>query len=347
MNSGMSSEFDTMPSLDPYEKYAALYDPEYEDGEMKVKAKGKAKEKGKGKARPEVIAELTDSAEGLEAGFATTYVPARYEAEWLLSSLRGFYDQALIVDVLSQVKGGKEASVYRCAAHPSVGAPLVAAKVYRPRKFRNLRNDKRYREGRSLIDIDGKTPKERDTRLKRAMDKGSAFGSQMAHTSWLMHEYTTLERLHKAGGAVPRPIASSENALLMQFQGDAGMAAPTLHEVGLEPDEANALFVEAMRNVELMLQFGLVHGDLSAYNILYWEGQITLIDFPQVVDVAHNPHAREILFRDVARVCDYFSRQGVACRPESLADNLWYRYSGRRPIDEIADWSRTEEAAGE
>ena len=245
--------------------------------------------------------------------------------------------------MLSQVKGGKEASVYRCAAHPSVGASLVAAKVYRPRKFRNLRNDKLYREGRSLIDIDGKTPKERDTRLKRAMEKGSAFGSQMAHTSWLMHEFTTMEKLYKAGGAVPKPIASSENALLMQFHGDAAMAAPTLHEVALAQDEADALFIEVMRNIELLLQFGLVHGDLSAYNILYWEGKVTLIDFPQVVDIQHNPHAREVLFRDVRRVCEYFSRQGVACNAEGLAENLWWRYNGRRPIDMAADRSRLDE----
>ncbi len=341
MNSSTLSDFDNSAPLDPYEHYAALYDPQYEDGSVKAKAAAKAKKKKQD--QEQIIEQLTDSAEGLEAGFTTTYQPARHEGVWLLSSLRGFYDQALIIDVLSQIKGGKEASVYRCAAHPSVGEPLAAAKVYRPRKFRNLRNDKLYREGRSLIDIDGKTPKERDTRLKRAMEKGSAFGSQMAHTSWLMHEFTTLDTLHKAGGAVPKPIASSENALLLEFIGDEHRPAPTLHEIALEPDEAYPLFVEVMRNIELMLQHGLIHGDLSAYNILYWDGTVTLIDFPQVVDVANNPHAREVLFRDVQRVCDYFTRQGVECNAASLADNLWWRYNGRRPEDEAADLSRFEE----
>ncbi len=101
-----------------------------------------------------------------------------------------------------------------------------------------------------------------------------------------------------------------------------------------------------MRNIELMLRYGLIHGDLSAYNILYWDGKVTLIDFPQVVDVANNPHAREVLFRDVQRVCDYFSRQGVECNAASLADNFWWRYNGRRPEDEAADLSRFEEEEG-
>ncbi|MCB0044711.1 MAG: hypothetical protein KDD92_04720 [Caldilineaceae bacterium] len=345
-----STQFSPSPSdddaLDSYEGYAARYDPAYEDGRYR-RQKKKANHKQK-RSQEEIIETLTDESEGLEAGFAMTYRPARFEAIWLYSSLSGFYDRALITDVLSRVKGGKEANVYRCAAHPSVGAPLVAAKVYRPRKFRNLRNDKRYREGRSLIDSDGKTLNERDTRLKRAVEKGGSFGSELAHTSWLMHEYATLERLHAAGGAVPRPMASGENALLMQFQGNAEQAAPTLHEIELAPAEAEPLFLEVMRNVELMLGLGIIHGDLSAYNILYWEGKITLIDFPQVVDVARNPHAREILFRDVARVCDYFRRQGVACNSESLADNLWHRYTlNRTPMEVLADLSRLEETDAE
>jgi RIO kinase 1 len=141
-----------------------------------------------------------------------------------------------------------------------------------------------------------------------------------------MHEYTALERLYQAGGAVPQPIAASDNAILMSYLGDAHMAAPTLNTVNLEPDEAEPLFQEMLRNVDLMLQHDMVHGDLSAYNVLYWAGEITLIDFPQVTNSRANRNAYAILQRDIKRTCEYFARQGVRCDPACIADELWYRY---------------------
>src|SRR5205085_1795840 len=140
---------------------------------------------------------------------------------------------------------GKEASVYCCKAHPATGVELLAAKVYRPRQFRNLRNDKMYREGRPLLTADGNVAKRTDHRLMRAVGKKSEFGVQVQHTSWLMYEYTTLERLFREGAAVPCPVSAAENAILMGFQGDAQRAAPTLIEVAPEPDEAESLFREA------------------------------------------------------------------------------------------------------
>jgi RIO kinase 1 len=324
---------------DPLEVYAAMYDPDYEAGEI-VRAPRNPKAKRSDK---ESVAELTDVAEGLEAGFEITYKPARFEAVWLLSSLRSFYDQALITDVVAQVKGGKEASVYRCVAHPSTGVDYLAAKVYRPRMFRNLRNDKMYREGRRILGPDGKTPKERDVRLQRALDKGTAFGAQMAHTSWLMHEFTTLDKLYRAGARVPKPYASSENAILMGYIGDDQLPAPILQTVDLAKDEAQALFDDVMVNVELLLSHDLVHGDLSAFNILYWEGVTTLIDFPQVVESKLNPHAHRIFQRDIQRVCEYFAEQGVDCNATLIADDMWGRYAAPEPLDELADLSRWAE----
>jgi RIO kinase 1 len=222
------------------------------------------------RSQQEIVADLAD-ASGLEAGFNITYKPARYEEAWLLSSLRGFYDQHLISDVLAQVKGGKEASVYRCVAHPSTGMDLVAAKVYRPRQFRNLSNDKMYREGRAILTSDGRPVKETDHRTMRAIGKKTAFGVQVAHTSWLMYEFTTLGRLFRAGAAVPEPVSAGENAILMAYYGDDVRAAPTLNEISLPRDEAAALFQETLRNVDLLLQHGLIHGDLSAFYLLYWD----------------------------------------------------------------------------
>jgi len=198
--------------------------------------------------------------------------------------------------------------------------------VYRPRQFRNLANDQVYREGRPVLTADGRPAKATDQRIMRALGKKTEFGAQIQHTSWLMYEYLTLGELSRAGGSVPKPYGANENALLMEYQGDVRRAAPPLREMSLGRSEARSLFAEVMRNVELLLQHGLVHGDLSAYNILYWKGKITLIDFPQATRIHTNRNARAILERDVKRVCDYFARQGVARDPVAIAAELWERY---------------------
>jgi RIO kinase 1 len=304
----------------------------------------KAARKAGRKTKPPVVAQIEQMAEttGIEAGFNPTYQPARFEEGWLLDSVRSFYDDHLITDVLARVKGGKEANVYRCAAEPTTGAALFAAKVYRPRQFRNLRNDKLYRDGRQILTATGRPVKETDHRLMRAIGKKTATGVEVAHTSWLMHEYTTLQRLHEIGAAVPQPVAVNGNALLMSYCGDAQNAAPTLNGVRLERDEANRLFNEVVRNMGLMLAQGLIHGDLSAYNILYWEGVITLIDFPQVTYAQSNRHAYDILRRDVTRVCEYFTAQGVRCSPARITNELWDRYAALDPDDVAADASMVE-----
>src|SRR5690606_38054730 len=108
--------------------------------------------------------------------------------------------------------------------------------------------------------------------------------------------------------------------------GDENGPAPTLSEIHLPYDEAEALFHRTLKNIDLMLQHNFVHGDLSAYNILYWEGNITLIDFPQVVDVRSNPYAFELLSRDITRVCNYYGRYQIQAAPKQLATDLWQTY---------------------
>ncbi|HLK59345.1 MAG TPA: RIO1 family regulatory kinase/ATPase [Chthonomonadaceae bacterium] len=266
-------------------------------------------------------------AEDPTGNFETTYKPSRFERGWLHSSLETFYQQSFLRDVLYRVKGGKEATVYCGQGEFASGEDLIAVKVYRPREFRNLRNDAMYREGRPILTADGRAAKKTDSRLMRAVGKKTEFGVQVTHTSWLMYEYTTLDTLYRAGGAVPRPISSGENAILMTYQGDAQAAAPTLSEVHLDPDEAEPLFHEVVRNIELMLQQEMIHGDLSAYNILYWQGKITLIDFPQVTHLRSNANARFILQRDILRVCEYFIHHGVNCDPTAIMEKFWKQYA--------------------
>jgi RIO kinase 1 len=306
-----------------YDDYE-LYEEQFDRFKRGRQARRKHKP-GLKRSQQEIVSDMAD-ADGIEGGFNPTYRPSKYEGPWLLSALQKFYHQALITDVLAQVKGGKEANVYRCAAHASTAMQFLAAKVYRPRMFRSLSNDKMYREGRQILTADGNVVKETDHRIMRAVGKKTAFGAQVSHTSWLMYEYKTLETLHQLGANVPKPLAVSENAILMSYFGDAQMAAPTLSQVELERGEADNLYQQVVHNIELMLRHGMIHGDLSAYNILYWEGEIILIDFPQVTNSRSNPYAQFILRRDVERICEYFSRQGVKTDANAILEQLVQRY---------------------
>ncbi|MEM7128017.1 MAG: RIO1 family regulatory kinase/ATPase [Chloroflexota bacterium] len=270
--------------------------------------------------------------------FETTYTPARFEKVWLRDSLQPFYLEGVITDVLMLVKGGKEANVYLCRAHPSTDYELMAAKVYRPQQFRNLRNDSTYREGREILDSQrGGVVQRRDSREMRALKNKTEFGSQMLHQSWLGYEYNTLNRFYEMGASVPKPITHGENAILMEYVGSETMAAPTLESVTLEPEQVYPLFREVMRNIELMLKAEQIHGDLSGYNILYWEDDVTIIDFPQVTSAISNRNAYRIFHRDVTRVCQYFASQGKSADPDVLAADLWKRCIGVPPDRQIWD----------
>jgi RIO kinase 1 len=261
--------------------------------------------------------------------FNFTYHAARFEEWWLLDSLGGLYEEQWIDDILHMVRRGKEANVYQCQGTTSTGAEFVAAKVYRPRMLRNLRNDSLYREGRDNLDAEGHIIG--DDGRQHAMRVRSNYGLELLHTSWLRHEFATLQILHAAGADVPVPYTSANNVILMGYIGDDQVAAPTLNGVDLEPEEADTLFQQVLRNIEIMLRSNRIHGDLSAYNILYWEGQITLIDFPQAIAPLENRNAYYIFERDMARICEYFAHQGVRLHgkrpnPCKLAAELWTAY---------------------
>jgi RIO kinase 1 len=256
--------------------------------------------------------------------FQFTYKAARFEEGWLLDSLGYFYEQHWIADVLRKIKVGKEASVYLCVGGAAVPDRLVAAKVYRPRMFRSLKNDQLYRLGRDVLDEDGKTIV--DLGMLKAHKKRTTYGEQIRHQSWIAYESRALETLQEAGADVPHVFEMNTNGILMTYIGDEQLGAPILSTVTLGLDEARSLFERVVHNIELMLANGIVHGDLSAYNILYWNGEITLIDFPQMVSPVNNPLAYRIFKRDVQRVCDYFATQGVESNPRQLAEGLWQKY---------------------
>jgi RIO kinase 1 len=269
---------------------------------------------------------------GVETEFNPTFHASHFERAWILEYLGPFYEDHYIADVLRQVKGGKEATVYCCLAHPRMRTNYIAAKVYRPKMFRTLKNDAEYRQGRTMLDEERQAMRGR--REKLAIKKKSEYGQGLLHNAWLTNEYRFLVALHAAGADVPKPIAQGSNTILMEYLGDTTMPAPTLNTVDLSRDEARTLFDRVMRNAELMLRHNCVHADLSAFNILYWEGDIRIIDLPQAVDPYVNPKAFQMFERDVTRVCQYFARYGIATNPRHLARELWRR-NVRRDTSEV------------
>ncbi len=263
--------------------------------------------------------------------FEFTYQPARFEEWWLLASLGDLYEHQWIADVLRRIKGGKEASVYQCRAGAAIAGLLAAAKVYRPWSLRSMRNDWTYRSGRPDLDNEGRQIL--DGGMLHAIAKRTEYGRQLLHESWIAYEFRALRALHAAGADVPEPFVMTQHTILMEFVGDQHRCAPTLNEVTLDKPEANALFERVLHNIDILLSGDRIHGDLSAYNILYWRGRISLIDFPQVVSPHDNPDAYSIFQRDVRRICEYFGHQGVHADSARLSQGLWesHGYPVREP----------------
>jgi len=229
--------------------------------------------------------------------------------------LAQFGGQGLISDVLGVVGDGKEATVYLCAADPSVGVEYLAAKVYRARKFRAFRSGRAY-AGERIVRL--------SSRARRAIRTKTETGTRLAHQEWVAWEWETLCRLHDAGADVPEPLAASEDAVLMEFIGDGEGAAPQLRRVELGPEQAQAVLERLLRNVEIFLDLHLVHGDLSAYNVLWSEQKAWIIDVPQSLNLHNHDGGHEALRRDVANLERYFARYGLRCG--DFADRAWARY---------------------
>ncbi|HSH03538.1 MAG TPA: RIO1 family regulatory kinase/ATPase [Anaerolineae bacterium] len=315
-----------------WDKYEEL---SYDDGSRRAhrrrKGEGPRSAATRAERRAKRVAELTDFDDSV-IGFVPSYVanmdPAHHERNWVVKSLTPFYQNNQIVDVMRLVKGGKEANVYWCEAQPETGMRWLAAKLYRPRMLRHLKNDAMYKEGRMTLDGDGQEA--RKSRDLRALQKKTRYGQHLDFMTWIVHEFRTQALLYEAGGAVPRPLAHGGNVILMEYIGDEYGPAPTLSEVRLPEEEGQLLFDKIVENVRLMLAHHYVHGDLSPYNILYWESDVVIIDFPQLVDARVNQHALGFLTRDLRRVYDYFAPLGVMCEPEALAAQMWKDYEEAR-----------------
>jgi RIO kinase 1 len=222
-------------------------------------------------------------------------------------------EEGLIDEVLVQLKSGKEATVYlvRC------GDEIRAAKLYKDAAQRSFKQAAVYTEGR----------KTRNTRDARAMARGSKFGKRVHEESWQNAEVDALYRLDAAGVRVPKPYGCFDNVLIMELvTDDAGDVAPRLCELLFSEEEAIELHHELVQEVVRMLCAGVVHGDLSEYNILMDPYGPVIIDLPQAVNAAGNPHAKAMLLRDVQNLADFFGQFAPALKESRYGQEIWDLY---------------------
>ncbi|MDM0080208.1 PA4780 family RIO1-like protein kinase [Variovorax sp. J31P179] len=227
--------------------------------------------------------------------------------------LQTLIDEGLIDSVVRQLMSGKEATVYvvRC------GDDTRCAKIYKEATQRSFRQAVDYTENRKV----------KNTRLQRAMAKGTKFGRQATEAAWQSAEVDALYRLAAAGVRVPEPYNFCDGVLLMELVADAqGDAAPRLNDVVFSPEDARLHHATLLAEVVRMLCAGVVHGDLSEFNVLLAADGPVIIDLPQAVDAAGNNHARRMLLRDVANLADFFGQVAPELRSTRYGEEIWNLY---------------------
>ncbi len=220
----------------------------------------------------------------------------------------------VVDDVIRQLQSGKEAAVYlvRC------GTDIRCAKVYKEANNRSFRQAAEYKEGRKV----------KNSRRARAMEKGSRYGRKEQESAWQNAEVESLYRLGTAGVRVPRAFGFYDGVLIMELVTDKdGNAAPRLNDVELEPDQAREFHRFLIEQVVLMLCAGIVHGDLSEFNILVSADGPVIIDLPQAVDAASNNNAERMLNRDVENLAFYFGQYAPELLQTQYGKEIWKLYS--------------------
>jgi RIO kinase 1 len=212
----------------------------------------------------------------------------------------GFLDE-----LICGIKTGKEASVF--LGRNSGG--LVAVKMYTDLRVRSFKRDASYREGRFIG----------DARLEKAIKQGSEAGLDAHQILWVQEEFRQMQHLYEHGVNVPKAIAVNGISLIMEFIGDEnGNPAARISDLKMERAEAEEAFRQSVRNLKLIVQSGRVHGDYSAFNLLWHNEKAVVIDFPQVIEFRNNPNANAFLERDVNSLCKSFMKQGVDAKEANI-----------------------------
>ena len=238
-------------------------------------------------------------------------------------------EAGLVDAVMRQLMSGKEAMIYvvRC------GEEVRCAKVYKEANLRSFRQSVDYTEGRKV----------KNSRRARAMEKGSRYGRKAKEEAWQSTEVDALYRLAAAGVRVPKPYDFVDGVLLMELVTDGeGRPAPRLNDAVLTPEQAREFHATLIREVVRMLCAGVVHGDLSEYNVLVGGEGPVIIDLPQAVDAAGNAHASGMLDRDVGNLTRYFGRFAPELLDTQYAKEIWSLYKSGKLFPEIELTGRYE-----
>lgn len=227
--------------------------------------------------------------------------------------LQPLVDDGLIDEVLSQLMSGKEAQVYvvRCGQH------VRCAKIYKEAGKRSFKQAVQYQEGRAV----------KNSRSARAIGKRSRYGQQEQEQAWLNAEVDALRRLAAAGVRVPKTHGFVDGVLLMDMISDAeGYPAPRLNDVVLTAEQAKEFHARIIADVVKMLCVGLIHGDLSEFNVLVSKDGPVIIDLPQAVNASGNNSAAAMLLRDVENMANYFGRFAPELRTSDYGREIWGLY---------------------
>ncbi|GAB2592005.1 serine protein kinase RIO [Dyella jejuensis] len=239
-------------------------------------------------------------------------------------SLQALIDDGVIDEVLRPLKSGKEAAVYVVRS----GNEVRCAKVYKDMAQRSFQQRVQYQEGRKI----------RGSREARAIGKASKYGRKQQEVAWKNAEVDALYQLRAAGMRVPEPYGYFHGVLVMELVTDAeGFSAPRLGEVELSAEQARDYHRVLVRQVVLMLCCGLIHGDLSAYNVLVGPDGPVVIDFPQVVSASGNNAARTMLLRDVNNLTAHLGRWAPELLETWYGEEIWalFQAGELRPDTEL------------
>lgn len=227
----------------------------------------------------------------------------------------------LVDEVVSRLMSGKEADVYVVLSK----GELCCAKVYKEVRTRSFSQMAQYQEGR----------KGRNSRQARAMQKSSKYGRKETEEAWKNAEVEALRTLDQAGVRVPRVYDYADGILLMEFVTDSdGNAAPRLNDIRLTASKAREYHRKLIKNIVVMLCSGIIHGDLSEYNVLVDRDGMVIIDLPQAVNASGNNNARSMFERDVQNITAYFGRFAPELLSTDYGREIWKLYaSGKLSID--------------